>query len=485
MIEFLEHPWSIVYLAFAVVIATVATTHAILNKRETRAVIGWIAVIWLGFPVVTSLLYFAFGVNRLRRRGGELQRRLDKAFAIRDVEIPADILQQLEQARVRYPRFAQMVDLVRNLTDQPLLPGNRIEPLLNGDQAYPEMLDAIDGARHSISLVTYIFDHDEAGRAFIDALAVARERGVEVRVLIDDVGARYSRTSVVGELCRRGVDCRAFLPTRVPRSVQYANLRNHRKLLTVDGQVSFTGSLNIREGCMLDQQPEYPVQDIHFRLAGPVVTQMQRAFIADWAFASGEVLEGNRWLPQVEFIGDSWARGIPDGPDEDFEKLLLTLLGAIGVAQQRLVIMTPYFLPDSSIVNALSVAALRGVQVDIILPEVNNLRLVQWASTAMLWQVLIRGCRVYLTPPPFDHSKLMLVDDAYVMFGSTNWDPRSLRLNFEYNVECYSSSLCKQLSKVVEDRIAKAKVLTLNDVDSRSFAIKLRDGFARLLTPYL
>ena len=103
----------------------------------------------------------------------------------------------------------------------------------------------------------------------------------------------------------------------------------------------------------------------------------------------------------------------------------------------------------------------------------------------MLWQVLIRGCRVYLTPPPFDHSKLMLVDDAYVMFGSTNWDPRSLRLNFEYNVECYSALLCEQLTQVVEGRIAKAKVLTLNDVDSRSLAIKLRDGFARLLTPYL
>ena len=485
MIELLEYSWSVVYLAFAVVIATVATVHAILNKRETRTVIAWTAVIWLGFPVVTSLLYFAFGVNRLRRRGGELQRRLDKAFAVPDVEIPAEIRQQLEQARVRYPRFAQMVDLVRNLTDQPLLPGNRVEPLLNGDQAYPAMLDAIHGARHSISLVTYIFDHDRSGQAFIDALSSARERGVEVRVLIDDVGARYSRTSVVGELCRRGVDCRTFLPTRVPRSVQYANLRNHRKLLTVDGQVAFTGSLNIREGCMLEQQPEYPVQDIHFRLAGPVVTQMQRAFIADWAFASGEVLQGEPWLPQVGFLGDSWARGIPDGPDEDFEKLLLTLLGAIGVAQQRLVIMTPYFLPDSSIVNALSVAALRGVQVDIILPEVNNLRLVQWASTAMLWQVLIRGCRVYLTPPPFDHSKLMLVDNAYAMFGSTNWDPRSLRLNFEYNVECYSSSLCEQLSQVVEDRIAKAKVLTLNDVDSRSLAIKLRDGFARLLTPYL
>jgi cardiolipin synthase len=216
-----------------------------------------------------------------------------------------------------------------------------------------------------------------------------------------------------------------------------------------------------------------------------VVTHLQEAFITDWAFVSGEVLRGPAWLPAPGMVGDAWARGIADGPDEDFEKLLMTLLGAISVAQHRLVIVTPYFLPDASLIHALGVASLRGVQVDIVLPEVNNQRIVQWACTAMIWQVLTRGCRVFLSKPPFDHTKLLLIDDAYVLFGSTNWDPRSLRLNFEFNVECYSTSLCEQLSSVVDAKIESARPLTLDDVNQRSLPVQLRDGVARLFTPYI
>ncbi len=476
--------WFLILFGIERLLAIWAIAHAVLYKRDTRAATGWVGLIAFA-PLVGPLLFVGFGVNRLRRRGGELQRKLEEAFDSDEIEIPPQARQQLEQARLQYPRFAQMADLVLGLTDRPLLPGNRIRPLLGGDSAYPDMLQSIRNAETSIALQTYIFDNDRAGREFIEALEVANQRGVNVRVVVDDVGSRYTKPTAVKQLQRRGIACGTFLPTRLPALAQYANLRNHRKIMVVDGRVAYTGGMNIREGCRLDWETRHPVQDIHFRLEGPVVTHLQEAFIADWAFVSDEVLRGSAWLPTPEMVGDAWARGIPDGPDEDFEKLLMTLLGAINTAQHRLIIVTPYFLPDASLIHALGVASLRGVQVDIILPEQNNQRIVQWACAAMIWQVLMRDCRVHLSSPPFDHTKLLLIDDAYVLFGSTNWDPRSLRLNFEYNVECYNTSLCEQLTAVVDQKIEAGRPLTIDEINDRSLPVQLRDGVARLFTPYI
>ena len=229
----------------------------------------------------------------------------------------------------------------------------------------------------------------------------------------------------------------------------------------------------------------HPIRDLHFRISGPVVTQFQEAFADDWTFCTGELLEGDSWFSAAEPEGPVLARGIPDGPDDDFETLRLALLGAIASAQSSILVVTPYFLPDASLIAALNVAALRGVQVDIVLPAENDLALVQWASTALLWQVLQRGCRVWLSPRPFDHTKLMLVDNLWTLFGSANWDPRSLRLNFEFNVECYDRQLATSLTDLVQSKIQQSRSLTLADVDGRSLPRRLRDGGARLFSPYL
>jgi cardiolipin synthase len=178
-------------------------------------------------------------------------------------------------------------------------------------------------------------------------------------------------------------------------------------------------------------------------------------------------------------------RAIPDGPDEDFEKLKLTILGALQLAERQVYIVTPYFLPDESILTALNVAALRGVRVCIMIPEVNNILPVQWACQALLPELIERGCEVFLTPGPFDHTKLFLVDGDWSLVGSTNWDPRSLRLNFELNVECYGSDLNSELAAFVQAKLATSTRLTLQDLLQRSFLTRLRDGVARLASPYL
>jgi len=357
--------------------------------------------------------------------------------------------------------------------------------LVNGDAAFPAMLAAIQQAKRSITLATYIFDHDEAGLAFAGALGEAVRRGVEVRVLVDAAGTRYSWPPITGALKREGIPYARFLPTFAPWRLLSMNLRNHRKILVVDGRIGFTGGMNIRVGNCLEKRPSHPVRDLHFRIEGPVVAHLQEVFADDWLFTTGEALRGDVWFPALEACGSVLARGIADGPDEDFEKLRWTILPALAAAKRSLRIATPYLLPDATIIAALNLAAMRGVQVDILLPSKSNLPFVQWASSAHWWQLLERGCRIWLSPPPFDHSKVLLVDDAWALVGSANWDPRSLRLNFEFNVECYDPKLARTLAEWFEGVRQQSRQTTLAEADSRSLPVRVRDGIARLFTPFL
>lgn len=377
-----------------------------------------------------------------------------------------------------------MAHLLDRIADTPLTFGNSILALPGGARAYPAMLQAIDGAARTVALATYIFDRDDIGADFVAALDRAMRRGVAVRVLIDGVGARYSRPSIVGGLKARGITVAEFLPSFFPLSIHYANLRNHRKLLIADGAIGFTGGMNIREGHRRTDGPT-AIADVHFRFEGPVVTQLAETFAVDWAFASGEVLTGDGWLPKLGEVGKIPARGIASGPDEAFERVRWTLLAALSQAKQRIRIVTPYFLPETSLSSALQLAVLRGVEVDVVIPEVSNLRLMQWATWAKLHSLLARGCRLWLTPPPFDHAKLMTVDGAWSLIGSANWDQRSLRLNFEFDVECYGGDFTAAVDELIDERLTRARPLDLDAIDGRPLLLRLRDNAAWLLSPYL
>jgi len=366
-----------------------------------------------------------------------------------------------------------------------LLVGNRVDRLVDGDEAYPAMLEAIRSARQSISFMSYIFEAKGVGGTFVDALAEACARGVEVRVLIDDVGTRYARPRIHRVLKKRGVPVAKFLPALLPRSFTHFNLRNHCKILVVDGRLGFTGGMNIRQGSVLASIPKHPTKDLHFGVVGPAVAQLQEVFARDWTFTTGEKLQGELWFPVLEPAGETLVRGITDGPDMDIDKLHWVFLAAVGAARRSIRIMTPYFLPDRVLMKALHLAAQRGVEVDIIVPEVGNLPVVRWAMWAHHRQVLGDGIRLWLSPPPFDHSKLFVVDGYWSSIGSSNWDPRSLRLNFEFNIECYDDELGASLEDHVRRRLKDARLLTPEELDERSMFQKVRDGSARLMTPYL
>jgi len=469
--------WPHLAAGFDFLAALLASVHALLHKRDPRAATLWIGVIWL-MPLLGPVLYLVFGVNRIRRRAISLC--LTKPA---DRTIPAN-LGEPQLAGVEHLKM--LADMVNRIVAFPLTPDNHVQPLVNGDEAFPAMLAAIESAKKTISLSTYIFDNDPTGEQFTAALSRAVKRGVDVRVLVDSAGARYSWPSVIHKLKRSNVRVARFLPSIAPWRVMTLNLRNHRKLLAVDGQIAFTGGMNIRHGNVLTDRSRHSVQDLQFRVEGPVVAQLQAAFANDWSFTTGEVLQGEAWFPEPRPTGHSViARVITDGPDADFEKLRLTLLAALAEAQTSVQILTPYFLPDPALISALNLAALRGVRVDIILPAHNNLPFVHWASRAMWWQVLERGCHIWLTPPPFDHSKLMILDGHWVLFGSANWDARSLRLNFELNVECYGREFAHEMAAVIEKKLLGAREVTQAEVDGRAFPAKLRDATARLFSPYL
>jgi cardiolipin synthase len=346
------------------------------------------------------------------------------------------------------------------------------------------MCAAVDAAERTVTFSTFILDPGLAADRFVAALARAHERGVKVRVLIDAVGVRYGWPPSHRRLRRAGITTELFLPRLTPGWLPFVNLRNHRKVLVVDGRVGFTGGLNVRDDFL--PPPEGPgYGDLHAGVEGPVVGHLQAAFAEDWRFTTGEPIEGEGFFPPLQAAGPVLARGVSDGPDEDFEAVRWLLLGALATARHRVRIVTPYFVPDAGLVSAIDVAVMRGVEVDVVLPERSNLRLVQWAQTAQLWQVLERGCRVWYSPPPFDHSKLVVVDGVWTLLGSANWDPRSLRLNFELQVECYDPDLAGRVEALALERIGRAHPVTLADVDARPLPVKLRDGVARLLSPYL
>lgn len=464
----------------AAVIAALATTHIVLTKRNVQARAGWVSLVWL-VPFIGTLLYLFLGINRIRRRAVALHRR---------VSIPLTPLeaQVVPAPGGDLPASLRAINRVINqVTRRPLLAGNKITVLGDAPQACEAMLNAIASAKDSVTLCTYIFDNDEVGSRFVEALTAACKRGVAVRVLVDAVGLRYSWFNPVDErLAAAGVRVARFLPPRfLPWHLPYANLRNHRKILVVDGVTGFTGGMNIRAGYLRPLRHPAAIIDLHFQLEGPVVGQLQRTFQEDWLFVSGELLVGHEWFPRQQAQGETLARGISDGPDEDFDRLVWAYLAGIQSAQQSLHIVTPYFLPEPELVSALNGAAMRGIDVNIILPEHSNLPPVDWATAGGLDDLLAHGCRVWLTPPPFDHGKLFLVDDAWALIGSGNWDPRSLKLNFEFAVECYDPALGRRLRYVVGDRLARARELTLEELRARPFLIRLRDGLAGLFTPYL
>ncbi len=469
--------------------AASATLHALLFKRDPRSALGWIAVSVM-FPIVGPALYYVFGINRIRTRAKRLHADTPEEIKHRSgVGAPpgmagADTVIADELSAPPDGPLGDLIRLGRIVTRRRLTKGNAVTVLHNGEGAYPPMIDAIQAAQHSVYLATYIFEPDATGRRFVDALAAAASRGVAVRVLVDGVGELYGWPRISKVLARAGVRHARFLPPRLLPPQLAINLRNHRKILVVDGRRAFTGGMNIGDRHLVGGGDSRRVTDIHFEIRGPAVRQVERVFLDDWEFTTREDLKPSS-NHEEDPRGPAMARVVVDGPNEDFDRLAAIIIGAVGAARRRVWIMTPYFLPPRELIAALKAAALRGIEVSVILPAKNNLPYVHWASRNILSELSHWGVSVFYQPAPFAHSKVLLVDDEYVQIGSANIDPRSLRLNFELSLEVYDRALAGTLAAYASGLIETSRQVSFEELDQRRLWIRIRDAIAALFIPYL
>ncbi len=526
----IEH-WLVIFSG--TILSLFSAGHALLKKREPRSALGWV-IFCLLMPFLGASIYFLFGINRIERRAFRLRNpeiRLGKApQSLQPCEAPS--ARPVRRAGKKGARAGKMLgqpllfhgrefaaecrianhvpenllparlrglaSIGRTITGEPLLDGNSVTPLYNGEECYPAMLKAIEEAGEYIWLSSYIFDSDEIGRSFVAALDRARQRGVDVRVLLDGVGIMRSSPRADRLFRIKGIPTARFLPPSILPPQAYINMRNHRKLLLVDGRLAFTGGMNIsaRHMCFARRgslrgpglwQRVYvpnPESDVHFMFSGPVVARLEEVFACDWAFATGDTLSPPE-RQKEDFTGPALCRVIEDGPDSYLDYFNSTLQGVISAARKSVHLVTPYFLPSRDLISALQCASLRGLDVAVILPAKNDQPLPHWATFNLLWEFLERNVKIYYQPPPFCHTKLYLIDGHYAQIGSANLDPRSLRLNFELTVEVFDKKFCAGMEEHFQNLRASAKEYTWQDLNSRSLPVRLRDALCWLGSPYL
>ncbi|MDN3641056.1 phospholipase D-like domain-containing protein [Simiduia curdlanivorans] len=460
------------FLLLHIFLAGFSFSHLLLRKEDLRSAFAWLIVI-AGLPFLGSLVYWIFGINRISRRAHKLMANRYALFA-RESDDQLDLVDASWQ-----PQALAM----QKLSGRLLCTSRQIEHFHTGDQAYPAMLNAIAKAKSSIYACFYNFDGDGESWRFIEAIGAAQQRGLDVRVVLDGLGVFASQADAVAGFRSAGVACELFNPPKLLPPRIHINLRNHRKLLVIDQAQAFTGGMNIVNGNVSTDARAASIDEF-FAVEGRIVRQLLASFLADWSFSGGE-LEDNIALPEFSDEAGVLCRAIEDGPDKSEHLGLMALVGACTLAKEKIRLVSPYFIPPEPLVTAIQLAALRGVEVQILIPQAPDHRLMGWACEHALGRLLRPGIQVFQMPPPFMHSKLYVFDSYYCLFGSSNLDARSLKLNFEMLVEIYDQKFTKSMAEHIDKLVDQAIPLTLSQLRERSLWLRLRAAMTTLFAPYL
>jgi cardiolipin synthase A/B len=371
------------------------------------------------------------------------------------------------------------------LTGSPLLDGNRVEILRNGVQIFPSMLAAIRTAQKAINLEFYIYWDGEIGKQFAEALAERARAGVAVKVILDAVGSAQMSQSLIDFLRRNGIDLEWYHPLRWYTLSRF-NHRTHRKLMVVDGTVGFSGGVGIADEWLGDADSKGHWRDTVVRVEGPVVMQMQFAFMDNWVKSRGELLTGLDYFPQVEPPGHHRTQVIKSSPSEGSSAVKLLYIVSIVSATKSIYISNAYFVPDSDTLRALEGAVRRGVDVRVIVPgEINDVPIVREASRMHYDIMLRRGIRIFEYQPTMMHAKTMTVDGIWSTVGSSNFDERSFRLNDEVNVNIYSEEIAQQMESMFFQDLARSDEITLRKWFRRPRWSRVKEALADMLKPQL
>jgi cardiolipin synthase len=366
-----------------------------------------------------------------------------------------------------------------------ILGGNRIGTLLNGDQIFPAMLEAIHGATRTIAFETYIYWSGEIGEQFADALSERARAGVKVHVLLDWVGSGKAKQEYLDQMKESGVEVEKYHPLHWYHLARINN-RTHRKILVVDGRVGFTGGVGIADKWTGNAQDPDHWRDSHFKLEGPAVAQMQAAFMDNWMKTRSRVLHGEEYFPELPQVGKSYAQVFKSSPREGSESVRLMYLLSIASARRRILIANSYFVPDDLSIETLVTARKRGVDVEIVVPGTKiDSELTRKASRARWGDLLGAGVEIYEYQPTMYHCKVMVVDDLWVSVGSTNFDNRSFRLNDEANLNVFDADFARQQIRDFEADRARSRRVTLEGWKKRPLSEKIMEHAAALLRSLL
>lgn len=451
----------------------------LLTYRTPQGALAWIIAL-LGLPYIAVPMFLLIGRYRF---GGYVKARRMGNQAI------SSLLDQFENRSTSIPNphqanFSSELQVLCKLGRQPFSSNNHCTLLRNGEATFQALFDAMEDARHYILLEFYIVRSDRVGRRIKSILERKLAQGVEVWLLYDDIGSVFLSKKWVNELSAAGARIASFGSGNIRTRRFQINFRNHRKLLVCDGQVGFVGGINLGDeylGTAMDQEPW---RDSHCRIEGPAVIGLQLAWLEDWNWASRLRPELN-WEPAARPTGQDDVLILPSGPADTWETCSLFFLNCINNARSRIWIASPYFVPDFQIMNALQLAALRGVDVRILIPEKTDSKLVWVAAYSYLVQACQAGIGIYRYQPGFMHQKVVLVDDRYAAIGTANLDNRSMRLNFEITAINASPSFVSQVEAMLSEDLTSSRLMTEEDYRDRSILFRLGCRAVRLLGPLL
>lgn len=469
--------WSIIYLASEWIIRLVMLVY-VPRQRNAAASRTWLLLIFLlPWP---GLLFYGL-VGRIY---------LPKYRIIRHERASQKIHLVQEQMSARRgprpglpPLAAPLATLAARLGGFEPLHGNQIELLTDYAASLDRLVADIDAARQQVHLLYYIYDNDETGRRVADALARAVGRGVKCRVLLDDVGSKKALRHLAPRMRAQGIEVTPLLPVGLfRRNAARFDLRNHRKIAVIDGRIGYTGSQNITNGKFV---AGFPNEELVVRMDGPVTWQMQAVFLADYYVETNTALEDPEAFPESGQAGEAIAQVVPSGPGyrrENGQELMIALFYA---ARSRVVLTTPYFVPDETFLAALLSAARRGVVVHLVVSAHANQRLTQLAQRSFYDELLEAGVKIHLYEPAFLHAKYLTVDHEVALVGSANIDIRSFALNAEIEMMFYDARIVAELRRIQERYFEHSTLLTKEEWVRRPLAVRTVQGVARLADSFL
>jgi cardiolipin synthase len=463
-----------------------ALPRVLLVRRESSATLSWVFAVafvpWLGL-----LAYALFGSRRIRR----IKRRRDRS----SIRLRDDRARVAESALVAFGRPAPpdagggvlepAMALADRISESPATSGNRVDLLLDGEPTFAALEAAIRAARHHVHLEYYIFAGDRTGARFRDLLADRAREGVQVRLLYDHAGSFSLPRDFLAPLAAAGGQVGVFLPVNLLARRFNPSLRNHRKIVVVDGTVGFTGGINIGDEYLAGSRRARLWRDTHARIEGPAVHRLQEVFAEDWHFATGENLVSRRFFPEQARAGDLVVQVLASGPDERWEVIHRILFTAIANAERSVLLTTPYLAPDQAMLVALETAALRGVDVKLLLPRRSDHRLLDYTARSFFTELLESGVRLFEYGPGIMHAKTAVIDRVWSTVGSANMDARSFRLNFEANLVIYGVEFARRLDEVIGKDLEVAREVHLEHFRRRSYRQRLIEGACRVLAPVL